>query len=214
MPLGNSRSSGRVQVILTPGRRGQDGPLRVYLVDSGCHPTSLRKLRRTGPPAQLQGPGGHSTMGSLTCSPHFQWEASLPGKRSGWTANWGGTPPHLCATRHPSKCLSLTFHKVGMTLGVSRSGRPCWAGALCIPSYLQEHCPREARPGPSRISQASCLRYKVILHQVGPLQSRVRGAGLTPAQFLSPLFLTSLGLSIFQLHARSGAEHLSLQRAT
>lgn len=93
LPLGNSRSSGRVQVILTPGRRGQDGPLREYLVDSGCHPTSLRKLRRTGPPAQLQGPGGHSTMGSLTCSPHFQWEASLPGKRSGCTANRGGTPP-------------------------------------------------------------------------------------------------------------------------
>lgn len=88
-------SSERVQVTLTSGRMGQDGPLRVCLVDSGGHPTSLRELGQTGSPTQLQGPWGHSTTGSLSCSPHLQWEASLPGKRSEWTTNGGGVPPLL-----------------------------------------------------------------------------------------------------------------------
>ena len=56
-------------------------------------------LDKWGLPTRLQGPKGRSTMGSLSCFPHFQREASPPAWRSGWAVGRLGGPPPLGALK-------------------------------------------------------------------------------------------------------------------
>ena len=131
LPRGDSRSSGRDRVILTPGRRG-------CLADSGGHPISLRKFGQTGPQPSSKALGG-TVLGVLELLPPLP-VGSIPCLarcRDGLQTDRRGPPP-LCGLKPEQvpEPQSLALHKMGMILGGVRKQETLLDRCLarCVPS--------------------------------------------------------------------------------